>query len=304
MERGTLMKISVLVVLVLLISSILIYVAMQNNGGQVREAEQKVNPIAVVNTTMGNFEIELFEKEFSKDKEHNSIQLVKNFEKYALSGFYNGLIIHKVAGMHKGYEACSNGSVGRTVIYTGEYYENLTKKKLIFPPLDYGWRTDVLFGLKHTDLMVSWFDSHHITSLFYICNGDWSNSENPQNMSKEPDFDIYDPVFGKVVDGVDVVRKIGSISTHSEVNRTKDINLTCVPNTTVVIRNIKIYYPHNSSSSPEEDNSISDHVENISNDYSFPFMRNLYSNIQKNVIHRRNMMYPTFSCTHTMVLGP
>ena len=294
MEHDRLMKMLAIIVVVVIIVSIWVYVAFSGNNGNVSvEKCSNANPIAIVNTTMGDFEIELFEKEFCKDKEHNSINLVKNFEKYALSGFYNGVIIHKVAGMKKGEEACSNGSVGRTLIYTGEYYDNLTKKKSPLKPWDYGYRTDVLFGLKHTDLMVSWFDSHHITSVFYICNGDWSNSGNQSTAWKEPDLDIYDPVFGKVISGVDTIRRIGMLPTHSEVNETGDRNLTCV----------EIKYPK-SSNTQEDMVFTSDFMEHYRRSYSLDFMRNLYSMNQKNAIHVRNTRYPMFSCTHIRVFGP
>ena len=199
------------------------------------DQEEQVNPIAVVNTTMGDFSIELYEKEFRADKKYDSVRLVENFKDYAERGFYDGLIIHGVSPW--------SYNKTKSLIWTGEYYANLTEKKPIFPPIKYGKRTDVLFGLKHTDLAVSWFDTWNITSTFYICNGDWSNSGNQSNAWKEPGLDISDPVFGKIVSGVDVIRKIGSLGHHSEINETGDPNLGYVPNQTVVINSIYIHYP-------------------------------------------------------------
>ena len=199
------------------------------------DEKQQVNPIAIVNTTMGDFSIELYEKEFREDKKYDSIRLVENFKDYAERGFYDGLIIHGVSPW--------SYNKTKSLIWTGEYYANLTEKKPIFPPIKYGKRTDVLFGLKHTDLAVSWFDTWNITSTFYICNGDWSNSGNQSNAWKEPGLDISDPVFGKIVSGVDVIRKIGSLGHHSEINETGDPNLGYVPNQTVVINSIYIHYP-------------------------------------------------------------
>lgn len=236
MEAEKLMKLAVVTgIVAVLISSAWIYSTQQNPEIVVNESEQKVNPIAIVNTSMGDFTIELYEKELKKDREYGSIRLIDNFKRYAASGFYDGLIIHGVAPWPYNQT--------KTLIYTGQYYPNLTKKELRYPPIKYGKRTDVLFGLKHTDLAVSWFDTWNVTSVFYICNGDWNDSGNPQTAWREPNLDIHDPVFGKVIDGAEVIRKIGSLSHHSEIKQTGDPNLGYVPNTTVVINHISIYYP-------------------------------------------------------------
>ncbi len=237
MESSNLMKgMIAIAIIAIVVTAGWIYSLQENPAVVPVDNEQKVNPIAVVNTSMGEFKIELYEKEFKADKKYDSIRLVDNFKRYAASGFYDGLIIHGVAPWPYGNRT-------KTLIYTGNYYPELTKKEPIYPPIKYGKRTDVLFGLKHTDLAVSWFDTWNVTSVFYICDGDWSNSGNPQTAWKEPGLDIHDPVFGKIVDGVDVIRKIGSLGHHSEINETGDVNLGYVPNSTVVINHISIYYP-------------------------------------------------------------
>ncbi len=225
---------SILIVFTIIISVYLLALS-PKPAIEVPESEQTINPIAVVNTTMGEFRIELFEKEFRRDNKYNSLELIENFKRYSASGFYDGLIIHGVTPWPY--------NKTKTLIWTGEYNKSLQKKELLYPPIKYGKRTDTLFGLKHTDLMVSWYDTWNITSTFYICNGDWSDPDNPQESWKGPGLDPVDPVFGKVISGVSVIRNIGSLPTHSEVNSTGDKNLGYVPNETVMIRHIYIFYP-------------------------------------------------------------
>ncbi len=249
MESSNLMKgLIAVVVIAMLLASGWIYSNQSNVGINPPEEKQEVNPIALVNTTIGNFSIELYEKEFKADKQYDSVRLVDNFKRYVAIGFYDGLIIHGVAPWPYNHT--------KTLIYSGQYSPDLTKKELLYPPIKYGKRTDVLFDLKHTDLAVSWFDTWNITSVFYICNGDWSNSGNQSNAWKEPGLDIHDPVFGKVVGGVDVIRKIGSLGHHSEINETRDANLGYVPNETVIINHIKIYYPPANADITEIQSSI------------------------------------------------
>ncbi|GEM_PF-2885685 len=190
-----------------------------------QEPEQTINPIAVVNTTMGEFRIELFEKEFKKDKEYDSVRLTDNFKRYAASGFYDGVVIHGIAPWPY--------NKTRTLIYTGEYTSDLSKKELPFAPIKYGRRTDVDFGFKHTDLMVSWFETWNITSIFYICNGDFSG-DSPES----PTLDPKDPVFGKVISGADVIRSMGALPTHYA-----GPDFPNLPNETVMIKHVYVFYP-------------------------------------------------------------
>ena len=220
-------KVIVLLIIVLLISAIFIYATY--TPGNV-EVPKKPNPIAVVNTTYGVFKIELYEDKVKPLTDH--------FIRYVESDFYDGLIFHMLRVSTK---EMPNGTLvpyNGNMVMTGAYYPNFTKKKPTFI-LNWNKRTDVIAGLKHTDLSVSWIDDSYgkVGSRWYVCNGDFSG--------RAFQMDEMDPVFGKVISGANVIRKIGNLSVY-DVNNT-DPQLSRVPmgpnNTTVKIIHIYVYRP-------------------------------------------------------------
>ena len=194
------------------------------------ENPKEPNPIAKVSTNYGNFSILLYEDKVQPLTDH--------FIRYAASGFYNGLIFHMLRLSTK---ELSNGNIvpyNGTMIMTGAYYSNFTKKEPEFT-LEWNKRTDVIAGLKHVDLSVSWITDSYgkIGSRWYICNGNFSG--------KAFQMDEVDYVFGKVISGEKVIRRIGSLPVYN-VNK-NDTQLSRVPfgpnNTTVQINNIYLYRP-------------------------------------------------------------
>ena len=69
--------------------------------------EEEVNPIAVIDTSMGTIKVELFE-----DKVPNTCE---NFINYANEGFYDGLVFHRV--------------IDDFMIQGGGFYQNGTQKE-------------------------------------------------------------------------------------------------------------------------------------------------------------------------------
>jgi peptidyl-prolyl cis-trans isomerase B (cyclophilin B) len=119
-----------------------------------------------------------------------------NFEKYVKSGFYNGTIFHRVI---KGF-----------MIQGGGLLPDLSNKRADAPI-----KNEADNGLKNepgTIAMARTNDPHSATSQFFIntVNNDFLNFR-----SKDARGWGY-AVFGKVVSGMDVVKKIESVATGSK----------------------------------------------------------------------------------------
>ena len=112
-----------------------------------------------------------------------------NFIKYVNDGFYNGTIFHRV--------------IDDFMIQGGGFYPDLTEKTPTYPPIS----LEIKSELKHVDgavAMARTSDPNSATSQFYICDG-------PQH-----DLDENYAVFAQVIEGMDVVRNIASVQTHTE----------------------------------------------------------------------------------------
>ncbi len=141
-----------------------------------KEASTQKNRIAVFDTNQGQFSIELFE-----DKAPIT---TKNFITLVEKGFYNGLIFHRVidAFMIQGGDPNGNGTGGPGYTIPDEFNPDL----------------------RHDSAgVLSMANSGPNTggSQFFI------------TLVKTPWLDGKHSVFGKVVDGLDVVKKIGQVKT-------------------------------------------------------------------------------------------
>ena len=133
-------------------------------------------------TTLGDFSIELFEKEAPES--------VANFIRYIEDGFFDGTIFHRI--------------VPGFVIQGGGFTEDMTQKKTK-PPI----KNEADNGLKNkrgTLSMARTNDINSATSQFFV------------NL-KDNDFldhsrgNVGYAVFAKVTDGMDVVDKIAAVET-------------------------------------------------------------------------------------------
>lgn len=142
-------------------------------------------PVVVLETTMGNIEVEL--------NDEKAPLSVANFMSYVDSQFYNGTIIHRV--------------VPNFVIQGGGLLSDLKEKATNAPIASEA--TNGLSNLKGTLGMARDTDINSATSQFYINTVD----------NVRLDHDPVNParygyaVFGKVVTGMDVVAAIALVST-------------------------------------------------------------------------------------------
>ncbi len=145
-----------------------------SNHETTKGANKVANPIAVFETSKGNFEIELF-----ADK---APVTVKNFVDLTNKGFYDGLIFHRVIDgfMIQGGDPEGTGMGGPGYTIPDEFSKDL----------------------KH--------DSAGILSMANA-GPNTGGSQFFITLEKTPWLDGHHSVFGKVIKGLDVVRAIGKV---------------------------------------------------------------------------------------------
>lgn len=176
-------------------------------AGCAKMADETKKEIAVIDTSKGIIKVEL-------DRE-NAPMTVNNFVNYASSKFYDGLIFHRV--------------IAGFMIQGGGLDENLTQKNA-YAPMVKNEAKNGLKNLRGTIAMARTSMIDSATSQFFI------------NVIDNPFLDHRDEtpggygyaVFGKVIEGMDVVDAISMVETGSK-NGFDD-----VPLETVKINSIRI----------------------------------------------------------------
>ena len=152
------------------------------------EGESKVaNRIAVFDTNMGEFEIELFE-----DKAPIT---TKNFIDLAQEGFYDGVIFHRVIDgfMIQGGDPTGTGMGGPGYTIEDEFTPELTHE------------SEGILSMANTGR------PHTGGSQFFI------------TLAATPWLDGHHTVFGKVIKGMEVVREIGHVKTGPQDRPVHDV---------------------------------------------------------------------------------
>jgi peptidyl-prolyl cis-trans isomerase B (cyclophilin B) len=161
-----------------------------------------------IRTSMGTMKAELY-----PDK---APATVENFLKYANEGFYDGTIFHRVI---KGF-----------MIQGGGFTPDMTEKDT-HPPI----QNEADNGLKNgrgTLAMARTSEPHSASSQFFI-----NTKDNAFLDHSEPTLRGWGyAVFGKVVEGLDVLDKIESVSTGSRGGQDD------VPTDPVVIESIRVLH--------------------------------------------------------------
>jgi peptidyl-prolyl cis-trans isomerase A (cyclophilin A) len=141
------------------------------------------NPVVLMKTSLGNVKIELFQKE--------APATVKNFLAYVKSGHYKSTIFHRV--------------IPGFMIQGGGFTAEMQMKKTMAPI-----KNEASNGLKNdrgTIAMARTSAPDSATSQFFInvVNNDTLNRPMPDGYGYA--------VFGKVIEGMDVVDKIAAVRT-------------------------------------------------------------------------------------------
>jgi len=149
-------------------------------------------PTATIETTKGTITIELWDDVAPKHAE--------NFQKLAKSGFYDGVVFHRIIPGFMIQGGCPDG--------TG-----------MGGP---GWNVDAEFNdREHHEGVLSMArsqDPNSAGSQFFICLG--------RNHCQHLDGQYT--AFGKVTDGIDVVREIGTTQTGQGDRPVDEISMTSV----------------------------------------------------------------------------
>lgn len=154
-----------------------------------QESETTENPTVILHTNHGAITIELFESEAPKS--------VENFLQYARDGHYDGTIFHRV--------------IDNFMIQGGGFDTEFNQKPTRDPienEADNG-----LDNEKGTLAMARTGDPHSATAQFFI---NVSDNEFLNHRSKHSGQTWGYAVFGRVVDGMEVVDDIKSVETTSK----------------------------------------------------------------------------------------
>ncbi len=143
------------------------------------------NPQVLIKTNVGEMLVELYPQKAPKT--------VANFLNYVQGGFYNGTVFHRV--------------IDNFMIQGGGFTSGLEPKQTQ-APID----NEANNGLKNepgTLAMARGYEPNSATAQFFI---NLNNNLHLNHYKPEPDYYGY-CVFGKVVKGLDVAKKIGAIPT-------------------------------------------------------------------------------------------
>jgi cyclophilin family peptidyl-prolyl cis-trans isomerase len=169
-------------------------------------AQAKGNPMVVMETSMGTIKIELF-----ADKAPIT---VKNFLSYVDDKHYDGTIYHRVI---------------KDFMIQGGGFDADMKQKKTKPPIT-NESGNGLMNSRGTIAMARTGDPDSATSQFFINTVD----NDFLNKAKARDGVGY-CVFGRVVEGMDVVDKIRAVAT----GRDAKTGMSDVPTETVTIKSVK-----------------------------------------------------------------
>lgn len=164
------------------------------------------SPVVVIETSMGDITVEL-------NAERAPIS-VENFLRYVKEGFYDGTIFHRV--------------IPNFMIQGGGFTPEMSKK-----PTHEPIKNEAKNGLKNrngTIAMARTPEINSATSQFFINTKDNDFLNNKGSSVQDYGY----AVFGKVVDGMDVVEKIEKVKTGTKAG------LNDVPVEPVVIKTIRL----------------------------------------------------------------
>ena len=173
--------------------------------GMVAGSARAANPVVLVETSLGTFKVELFE-----DK---APVTVKNFLQYVEDKHYDGTIFHRV--------------ISDFMIQGGGFEPGMKEKKTRDPIKNES--SNGLSNLKGTLAMARTGEPNSATAQWYVNVKD----NNFLDKAKARDGVGY-CVFGRVIEGLDVIEKIKGVETDTVKG------FENVPSKDVVIKSVKL----------------------------------------------------------------
>jgi cyclophilin family peptidyl-prolyl cis-trans isomerase len=180
-------------------------------------AASAANPVVVMETSMGTIKIELFE-----DK---APATVKNFLQYVDDKFYDGTIFHRVMGKENS---------DRDFMIQGGGFTAAREEKATRDPIK-NEAANGLSNVRGTLAMARTNNPDSATAQFFV------NVIDNKFLDKSDRGAGY-AVFGKVIDGMDVVDKIKAVKTDTKTFTVRSGDKTPFPNAPVeevVIKSVR-----------------------------------------------------------------
>ncbi len=171
------------IIILILLSASLITV------GTAAAEDHSATPLLVLETSMGKIKLELFDEKAPFSAE--------NFRDYVRQGFYDGLIFHRV--------------IPGFMIQGGGMAAGMKPRRATRKPVP-NEATNGLKNLRGTLAMARTSDIHSGTSQFFINVADNASLDHRGNSPQAFGY----AVFGRVVEGMDVVDKIVRTPTTSK----------------------------------------------------------------------------------------
>ena len=171
------------------VASLSLLTAWGTANAEDKNSPKEGNPVVLLSTTMGDIKIEL-----DADKAPGTVE---NFLFYVNSGHYDGTIFHRV--------------IPDFMIQGGGFDKDFNQPKTGRPPI----QNEANNGLKNkngTVAMARTNDPHSATAQFFINVKDSVFLDHTAESQQGWGY----AVFGKVVDGTDVVEKIEAVATTSK----------------------------------------------------------------------------------------
>ena len=182
---------------------------------------QPGNPVVVIDTNHGAVKVELY-----PDK---APRTVKNFLDYVDAKHYDGTIFHRVIGRE-------NSRDKKDFMIQGGGFDASMKERPTRGGIKNESQTTGLSNTRGTIAMARTSDPDSATAQFYINVGDNSFLDKVRtepDPEKAPDGWTGYTVFGRVIEGMDVVDRIKAVPTGVK-NRMDN-----VPNETVLIKSVR-----------------------------------------------------------------
>ncbi len=197
-------KILLSLIIIIFLSSVIITskIAINTNFEKINRIKNLDSKrIATINTNYGNITVELF---------NDLVPITTNhFEKLVKEGFYNGTIFHRIKN--------------NTIVFAGEYDYDRNRLEYNYDKID----PEINNEIKHTRGIISFVLSSinppKIANQFLICVSDLI------------ELDGQNPAFGRVIDGMEVIDNIASLSHHNDYG-----DGSGQPLWAIVIKNISI----------------------------------------------------------------
>ncbi len=175
--------------------------------------ENPMNPIAIFTTSMGEIRLELFEDKMPIT--------VGNFVSLAESGFYDGIKFHRVISNFMIQAGDPNTKNDNEALYgQGGPGKNIQDEFV---------EDDILTNVRGTIAMANTGQPNSGGSQFFINLGDNTGLD-----FNKPPFTSKHPVFGRVIEGMDVVDEIAGVETKE-----RDIPVIPVVVESVVIERVQ-----------------------------------------------------------------